>query len=342
MIQRLRSHFGPELLTEAAGRFAMSADGLEELDGYENLVYADDARVLRISHDGHKDPEQVLGEVGFIAFLAAGGAPVASAIRSQGGELLERIADGRGRAFLVTCFERAPGRPLGEGDDTPQIVGALGALAANMHRLSAVYRPTGAQREAWHENVHIAEWRESVVDEPIDVQERIGAIYERLRSLPEGPRNAGLIHGDLHSDNVLWDGERLTAIDFDDSLIGPWGMDLGTSAYYCRRLLTNGRERSDDEQRAFILRFVEQLVRGYVQGRPLDDVARRHFADFVRWRQIDLFLYLLHSRRTRGLDEDEEVFLAPMRSDIGQGISPLLVDDERLLAAVAAGCAGGA
>lgn len=333
MIARLRSRFGTDLLADAADRFEIDPQELEELDGYENLVYGGATRVLRISHDGHRDPEQVLSECRFIAYLASGGAPVAAVLRSRGGSLLERIGDGDGGQFIVTCFERAAGRPLGEGDGA--IVGALGALLGEMHRLSAGYRPEGVRREAWHENAHIAGWRASVSEEPAEVRSEIERLYERLRLLPDGPEHAGLIHGDLHSDNVLWDGQRLRAIDFDDSLIGPWGMDLGTSLYYCRRLQPGGSSRSPAEQRAFALDCAERLVRGYRRVRPLDGVARRHLADFVRWRQIDLFLYLLHGRRTRGLDEEEAAFLEPMRGDIALGLSPLRLADEELQALAA-------
>ena len=339
MIQTLKPRFGPERLAEAATLFGLDPTGLEELDGYENLVYGGADRVLRISHDGHKDPRQVLAEIAFIAHLAAGGAAVAAPLPSLGGGALERVDDGEGGSFLVTCFVRVAGRPLGMGDDADGIVEALGALAGAMHRLAADHRPSGVRREAWYENVHIAEWRESVADEAPEVRERIGALYERLRALPEDPEHAGLIHGDLHSDNVLWDGERLTAIDFDDALTGPWGMDLGTSVYYCRRLMPEG-EWGDDEQIAHILRFVEALARGYVRERPLDGVARRHLADLARWRQIDLFLWLLQQRRVRGLDDDEARYLAPMRRDIARGASPLLVDDARLLEALARGAEG--
>lgn len=340
MMQTLKPRFGPERLAEAARRFGVEPSGLGELDGYENLVYGSADRVLRVSHDGHKAPQQVLAEVAFIAHLAGGGASVAAALPSQGGALLERVDDDEAGSFLVTCFVRAPGRPLGKGDDSDGIVETLGALTGAMHRLAVDYRPSGARREAWYENVHIAEWRESVADEPPEVRERIGALYARLRALPEGPEHTGLIHGDLHSDNVLWDGERLTAIDFDDALMGPWGMDLGTSAYYCRRLMPEGDDGSDEEQAAHILRFVEALARGYVRERPLDGVARRHFADFARWRRIDLFLWLLQQQRARGLDDDEAAFLTPMRSSIGRGESPLLVEDERLLEALARGADG--
>lgn len=339
MIRSVQSRFSDALLAEAAYRFAMNSATLTTLDGYENLVYSDDARVLRISHDGIRDPEQVLGECRFIAYLAAGGASVASALRSREGALLERLPDGHGSHFLATCFERAPGRPLERGDDTVEVIESLGALAATMHRLSAGYQQQGTRREAWYENTHVADWHTNTADEAPALRANIEALYQRLRDLPNGPEHAGLIHGDLHGDNVLWDGERLTAIDFDDCLVGPWGMDLGTCAFYCRRLLPAGHDRTEEEQRAYILSFVESFVRGYCRLRPLDDVARRHFADFVRWRQVDLFLFLHHLRLTSGLDDEELGHLERMRGDIERGLSPLLLEDERLLAAVAAGSA---
>ena len=48
----------------------------------------------------------------------------------------------------------------------------------------------------------------------------------------------------------------------------------------------------------------------------------------------------MQQERARGLDDEEAAYLAPMRSDIAAGASPLLVEDERLLAAFARGAGG--
>jgi len=60
--------------------------------------------------------------------------------------------------------------------------------------------------------------------------EQITAILERVRaaeeSLGQGPDAFGLIHADLHYYNLLFEGETVRAIDFDDCGFGPHLYDL--------------------------------------------------------------------------------------------------------------------
>lgn len=60
------------------------------------------------------------------------------------------------------------------------------------------------------------------------------ALLERCLPALAGPRPTGLVHGDLHLENVLWDGNRITAlVDFEFARAGPPDLDLDILLRFC-------------------------------------------------------------------------------------------------------------
>jgi homoserine kinase type II len=57
----------------------------------------------------------------------------------------------------------------------------------------------------------------------------VDGLLARIEALDPraAPRDQGLIHGDLFRDNVLWEGDALTALlDFESASLGSFGFDL--------------------------------------------------------------------------------------------------------------------
>ena len=81
----------------------------------------------------------------------------------------------------------------------------------------------------------------------------------------------GLCHGDVFRDNVLWQGERLTALlDFESAATGTLMFDLATTFHaWCY---------SDD----FAPTLARALADGYVSVRPLSDPDRRGLYEEAR------------------------------------------------------------
>jgi homoserine kinase type II len=82
---------------------------------------------------------------------------------------------------------------------------------------------------------------------------------QRVSTLP-----AGVVHGDLFRDNVLWkDGELAALLDFESAFHGPFAYDLMvTIAAWCYK-------------DAFDLTLARALFEGYTSVRPLTDAERR-------------------------------------------------------------------
>jgi Ser/Thr protein kinase RdoA (MazF antagonist) len=77
-----------------------------------------------------------------------------------------------------------------------------------------------------------------------------------LRAYGKRPDNFSLIHADLHPDNIVYDGERLSLIDFDDSAYG-WHMHEIASALIEYRFAPGFGALRD------------ALLEGYREHRPL-------------------------------------------------------------------------
>ena len=84
-------------------------------------------------------------------------------------------------------------------------------------------------------------------------------ITESLSKLPKDINSFGMIHADLHSQNVLIQGKSLSVIDFDDSGFGWYGFDLAVAIWDRLDFTATGCH--------FDIAY-KSLIRGYIEERP--------------------------------------------------------------------------
>jgi Ser/Thr protein kinase RdoA (MazF antagonist) len=108
-------------------------------------------------------------------------------------------------------------------------------------------------------------------------------IRASTRALAEETGGFGLIHGDLHYENVFFRAGEAQAIDFDDC---GWGFHLYDLAVTLSEL--EGRPRYDELRDA--------LLDAYAQTRPLPEDHAIHLGALFVLRRMQILMWVLQSR----------------------------------------------
>jgi len=287
MESRIRERFNQDILAEAMKRYAVAQGKIGELGGFESFIYSfeRDSRqyILRISHSLRRSEELIRGEAGWINYLAANGVPVAGAVMSENGKLVEAIEDGRGGQFLATAFVKIDGRPARGADWTPKLYRTYGKLLGRMHALAKDYVPKDplAKRPQWEDpsNNELSKYLPRT--EPLVLQ-RYNQAMARAGALPRDRDSFGLIHYDAHGGNMLIDqNEELVLFDFDDSLHGWFVCDIAIVLFY----LAEGRP----DPAALVKGLLPHFLEGYASGNRLDPKWLKEIPLFLKIREIDLY-----------------------------------------------------
>jgi len=272
--------FDDRIRREAADRFGMDGDSLEELEG-SAYVFAGERRdgkgrvrgILKIT-PGLRDPGPIMGasraeleaEVDYVRYLAANRVPAARSLPSLTGADVEEIPIDGDRSFLAYCFEFAEGSMFPDDDLTvfpPGVLREWGRLLGMTHRLAPGFRPRpGARRPDWRGDDHLRS-RLFVPASQEAVHRRFDETVLLLESLPAEPREYGIVHGDFHHGNFLAEGERLTLIDFDACRFTWFSMDLATALFNC---LPMPRSRTA-LRRDCAMDWLSRILEGYREER---------------------------------------------------------------------------
>lgn len=298
MEERITECFGHHILEEALARFG--GEDAELLDGFESYIYRfsrDGKRfILRIVHSIRRSEELIHGEVDWINYLHRGGVPVARAIESRNGRLVEAVDDGRGDRFLATGFVRAEGSSPFRLGWTPALVERYGELIGRMHALSPGYEPGDPawRRPEWDDPVMLDVERFLPDDDEVLAAYR--EVLDRIRRLPRDRECYGLIHQDAHGGNFLVDDEgRITLFDFDDSIYCWYAFDIAMVLFY--------RVCNTDDPAGTARAFLPAFLRGYRRHAHLEPDWLRWVPDFMTLREIDLYA-LIHRSFDVGSIED--------------------------------------
>jgi Ser/Thr protein kinase RdoA (MazF antagonist) len=287
----------------AAALFGTSVRRLtkfEDSEGCANLVYHYERdgrpRILRISYRPDRSVEQIQAELHFVDYLAEGGVRVSRPLPSENGNLVE-VIHAAGIPFIAVSFVRGRGMRVPDNgyryrESVPieEYFQNWGRVLGQMHRLAKTYQPL-------NELIRRPEWY--VWDDfkgfpaagrlPI-VQEKYAGLIAELHALPREIDSYGLIHFDFNDGNftVDYDNGDITVFDFDDccyfwfmyELACAWEGGIGRVMF-----------RPLAERRAFMDRYMDQVMAGYTRENTLSDEWLDRLPLFLRLIQMQELRY---------------------------------------------------
>ncbi len=255
-------------LSVTSSFYGFQIDKLVELGGgFENKMFGFDVPenrlVVRVTPPGHKTSAEVKAEIDWLTYLYENDAPVIRAIPSKNEYIVETVSTDAGEISVV-CFEWATGNLVTKEDFSSDLFQTWGEVVGKLHRITKDYRPQAKERIQWFDDEYLD--RGLIPSDQYKVLNRFDALIKYFKNKPISRSNFGLIHQDVHQDNLFLDGKKLTVLDFDDSVYGFFVFDianaLGFSIWEKPESMTN-REFADF--------YLKHFLSGYERENQLEE-----------------------------------------------------------------------
>ncbi|MBN8629589.1 MAG: phosphotransferase [Rhodobacterales bacterium] len=274
-----------DLIARALPVYGLPPDTpLTLLNRSENETWRAGNLVLRLHRQGYHTKAEIASELAWLTELQdLPGLHTTSPIPGVQGLVTE--LDGH---FLVG-FALLPGQELQPADDLARWFAPLGEITARLHLHARQWTPPpDFTRKRWDVETilgpdpHWGHWRQAQGLDPHG-EELLARATDRLaaalNAYGTGPGTFGLIHADLRLANLMVNGDRLTAIDFDDCGFGWWAYDLAAALSFYE---------TDPRLPDLIARWCE----GYTRVAPLCPEDRAMIPALVFLRRVLLTAWL--------------------------------------------------
>ena len=304
----------PQPILEALARsFGLQPDqlvpfggGREDSDG---VVYAypyqERRRLLKIMAIPAESEQRGLfsleERIRFMRFLGERGAHIAFPQLSPQGQLYETVRSDS-HLWVGYSMEIMPGKtPAWDAWDADlfrrwgQTVGLLHRLTQEYPSWEASLEPgTGARLLTWREEWEgFFQWCQDA-----EVREEWVKIRQQLEGLPDRREVFGFCHNDPHRENVLYDGEQITLLDFD---VANHHWFISDIAIACQGVLfaQSGGLHEPVHHRAKLLEFLAFFREGYELEHRLTSEWWDRLDLFIAYRRILLFVVMQGWMRTK-------------------------------------------
>jgi Ser/Thr protein kinase RdoA (MazF antagonist) len=305
------------------GRTALARYGLEDarltVQRYEhNTTFRVDARdgpyLLRINRPRVHTPDTIGSEIAWLIALGRDtDLHVPEPVPAQDGSLLVVACDpGVPESRICVLLHWLDGRFLDQRL-APAHLSRVGALAGRLQEHATTWRPASrflrprvdtltneakvdsmapsaaTARDRHQPTPDDGERALQLVEELVSTDDAalcaraLEVVWATTRTLAVETGAVGLVHGDLHYENVLFHGGEARAIDFDDC---GWGFHLYDLAVILSEL--EGRPRYDELRDA--------LLDAYAQIRPLPEDHAVHLQALVVLRRMQILMWVVQSR----------------------------------------------
>ena len=292
-----------QVLEQLAAFYGVQADQLRRFGGgredSDGIVYSYPSgtgrQLLKILAIPEKDQHRGLfcldERLRFVRFLGEHQAPIVYPLLSPQGNLYEStFMDGH--LWVGYSMDIAPGELMDGKTWQPDFYRNWGKTIGMLHRLAKEYPAwensidpeTGAAYLTWRE-----EWQ-SFVDwcQDEDVKRKWGEIGARLAALPVTQEVYGFIHNDPHIMNLLFDGQKITVLDFD---VANHHWFINDIAIACQGLLfslAGGMERPVHHPQK-VRDFLRLFMEGYETENHLPEGWLDQIDLFIAYRRLLLF-----------------------------------------------------
>ena len=242
-----------------------------KVEGLDGNTYA-----LRVHRKGYHDLEELNSEHVWTSSLSNAGLLVPEAVVTRSGEAYTSVSILNSSEYrYVGLVKWIEGTILNdlilglEEEDVSDVYESLGKVVAKFHKATIAWeKPKDFKRHSFDTDGFLGSkpfWGRFWEAQNATTREREklslirNNITEILSKLPMDINSFGMIHADLHSQNVLIQGKSLSVIDFDDSGFGWYGFDLAVAIWDRLDFTATGCH--------FDIAY-KSLIRGYLEERP--------------------------------------------------------------------------
>ena len=242
-----------------------------KVEGLDGNTYA-----LRVHRKGYHDLEELNSEHVWTSSLSNAGLLVPEAVVTRSGKAYTSVSFLNSSEYrYVGLVKWIEGTILNdlildlEEKDVSDLYESLGKVVAKFHKATIAWEePKDFKRHSFDTDGFLGskpfwgrfwEAQNATTSEREKLSVIRNNITKILSKLPRDINSFGMIHADLHSQNVLIQGKSLSVIDFDDSGFGWYGFDLAVAIWDRLDFTATGCH--------FDIAY-KSLIRGYLEERP--------------------------------------------------------------------------
>ena len=241
----------------------------------------------------------------FNHYLAVNHVNVSVPLKSIDEKLVISIQE-RGEEYIITAFECLSGQTWGYDGSNPNMSFNWGKVMGDMHRAAKDYKPPN-ERDVQKYIFDSYYWWPS-----FDELKVYPTVYRIAREtlaeiavLPRDRDSFGVIHGDLHQGNFFTDGDKVSIIDFGDSVYGWFALDVAISL--CHALWWGRKDRAGNDYTNLI---IENFIKGYFSANKLSEFWVSKIPLFMKYR------HLCMDPEKNGLGYNREKWIYKIENDI--------------------------
>lgn len=277
------------------------------IGGYDDNVFEVSSEVpmiIKVFHKTLDTEEEILSEVEWTRYLHANGVHVTVPKLINGESYVNHLTDN----LFCVAYEKAKGNhidPYGE-DWNDKLFMQWGTGMGRMHFLSKMYKGK-YKRPEWNQH-KIYQMNMNSLDP--EIKEKWESYVQVIKSMNCSKDLYGIIHGDLHHHNFLYNNNEITFIDFGDSEFNWFAYDIAIAVYHASQIIKDKSERDK-----FASQFFESFIEGYSKENSVEEIVKD--VDFyINYRHLYSYVYHHHFLQTDQLTRQQMKYLEEMKQTI--------------------------
>lgn len=260
--------------------------------------------ILRAAEADERKLAHSVFEIKWTSYLSGKMAGIVKPLPSVNGSLFE-VIEADGKQLLLTLQEKAAGKhvnPENPEEFNESLFFRLGEVMGQMHRLTMDYPGNIYDPEFRWNGPHF--WWKNILIEDEKVRHGERRFLKELEELPMGRENFGIVHFDIHTDNFLADGPKLTIIDFEACQFNWYAADIASALFFLVQKGAGPLSVTDKERTQFAENCLISYLKGYRETNEISSWWIGKIDLFMRYQMVDEYIAAQFSKPQNGSSEE--------------------------------------